>query len=265
MTNKTKPVYLIIAGILISLVAVIFVFLLVETRNTVEISVSESATETQSKPRTSYKNRVDYTEPTEETVYETTSQTSVDNVIRAKGLYRDKKDKVYDSDKNKYEVIDGNVFIVYQGNLHKIPVEELEVVQPTEKSKKKKQKATEPPKAQSENTSSQNNYYSGSSNSSGSVSQSNNVVKPTSKPKNESKPKNTVRMNYSSLSVKKGETFSLVLSGATSGVSWGADGYIVQILSQNGSHCAFTAQNRGSASVIATHNGNSYSCYVTIT
>lgn len=264
MTNKTKPVYLIIAGFLISFVVIIFVFLLIQTRNTVEISVSESATETQSKPRTSYKNRIDYTEPTEETVFETTSQTSVDNVIRAKGLYRDKKDKVYDSDKNKYEVIDGNVFIVYQGNLHKIPVEELEVVQPTEKPKKKKPKATEPPKAQSENNSSQNNYYSGSGNSSVSVNQSNNVVKPTSKPKPKPAPKNNVSMNYSSLTVPKGETFSLVLSGATGGVSWSADGYIVQILSNNGGHCVFTAKNCGSASVIANYKGNSYSCYVTI-
>lgn len=263
MTNKTKPVYLIIAGILISFVAVIFVFLLIETRNTVEINASESATETQSKPRTSYKNRVDYTEPTEETTVETTPQTSVDNVIRAKGLYRDKKDKVYDSDKNKYETTDGYVFVVYQGNLNKIPVEALEVVEPTEKPKKKKEKATETPKVQSENTSSQNNSYNYNiedSNSSVSITQSSNVTRPTSKPKKE----NTIKMNYSSLGVSKGDLFSIVLTGADSSVSWSADGTFIKIYQTNGNQCTFKAHKKGSASVIAQYKGNTYSCRITI-
>ncbi len=290
MMNKTKPVYLIIAGILISFVVIIFAFLLIQTRNTVEINASESATETQSVPRTSYKNRIDYTEPTEETILETTSQTAIDNVIRAKGLYRDKKNKVYDSDKNKYEVINGNVLVVYQGNLYKIPVETLDVIKPTEKSKKKKTKATEPTKVQSENTNSQNNSYhynSGSGNSSANINQQNNavkptskpkaesqlkkpatqkdnVVKPTSKPKAESQPDSNVRMNYSSLGVKKGQMFSLALIGADNSVVWSVDGHFVKVVNRSGNHCTFTASNCGSVSVIARHNSNTYSCQINI-
>lgn len=290
MTNKTKPIYLIIAGILISFAIIIFIFLLVQTRNTVELNASESAIETQSAPKTSYKNRVDYTEPTEETSCETTSQTSIDNVIRAKGLYRDKKDNVYDSDKNEYEVIDGNVFIVYQGNLYKIPVESLKIIKATEKPKKKKVKATEPPKVENENNSSQHNSYeygSGFSNSSVSVNQPNNVVKPTSKPKSdnksknkvnksdkvvkatekpkvESKPEITVRMSYSSLGVKNGQLFSLALAGADNSVSWSVDGHFVKIINRSGNHCTFKANNCGASSVIAQYNGNTYSCYITI-
>ena len=83
MGQRTKPVFLIIAGVLLTIVALIFAFLLIQANGAVNKNISDEATKIQVETTSSTIKRTD---PTEETVSETTTEISIDNVIRAKGL-----------------------------------------------------------------------------------------------------------------------------------------------------------------------------------
>ena len=96
MVRKTKPIYLLIAGLLLLLVAIIFVFLLFQACNTTSPVVEVSSSD-QTKPKyhNEYHSTVDSVSPTEEV---TTNNTATDNVIHAKCLCADKSGNVYDAD-----------------------------------------------------------------------------------------------------------------------------------------------------------------------
>ena len=251
MGQRTKPVFLIIAGVLLTIVALIFAFLLIQANGAVNKNISDEATKIQVETTSS---TIKSTDPTEETVSETTTETSIDNVIRAKGLHRDKKNKVYDKAGNKYTTNDNSVAIVYLGTLYKVPVDSLEVKETKKKSKTKETTApTSAPQRVDTPTPNGGNVH---------VSQKENVEKP--KVEDAEKEEVEVKMNYSLLVVKPESVFSLTLTGADGAVEWSYDESMFTLYQANGNQCTFIAKKRGIRNIFATHKGRDYLCVISV-
>ncbi len=265
MVRKTKPIYLLIAGLLLLLVAIIFVFLLFQACNTTSPIVEVSSSD-QAKPKyhNEYHSTVDSVSPTEKVAI---SDTATDNVIRAKGLCADKKGNVYDANGNKYKSTDGYIAIVYEGNIYKISAKYIREKNPTDKKEEAETKATTTPTEKEKNTTQQNYPANNSSTnrnpqvSSGvSVSQNGNVSKETTaQPATEN-----IKMSYSALTVNCDTVFSLTLVGAEGDVVWGFENTCVEVVRPYGNHCNFNACKKGTVRVVAVYKGNRYYCTVTI-
>ncbi len=278
MKRKTKPIYLLIAGILLLVVAIIFVFLLTQAYNTNTNNNTATVEEVpiQHPNVQHYESTKDNASPTEEV--DDNNTVAVDNVIRAKGLCVDKNGNVYDSKNNKYTVVDSHIAIVYEGNLYKISVKHIKEVNPKikkETTEEKKPKATEKVEEVKQNTSNRNEVNTNNSNtnstssdssrphSSGniSVNQSQNV---TVEPNDNSTEQNSVKMNCISLTVNNGDTFNLKLLNAGNSVIWGANTEFIEPIQAIGNQCSFQALKDGTAQVKARYLGEIYYCTITI-
>lgn len=268
MARKTKPVYLIIAGVLLFFVAVIFVFLLTQAYSANAINKSASIDQQEPKYHNQYKTSESIKlEPTEKTIVD---DRTIDNVIKVKGLCADKKGNVYDKNHNTYTVTDKHIAVVFEGEVYKIPVNHIQKVNPTiEDTKSSSKQSTSSTSAQDATEVQRDSYeYNNSTGTSSQtndtviVSQSQNVVRESNSQPDASK---NIKMNYKALSVKNGSLFSLVLTGADSSVTWQIEDEYIQIYQSSGNQCSFTTLKKGTTQVIAKYKNTSYSCTITIT
>lgn len=259
--RKTKTIYLIIGCTLLSLVLIIFSFLLVQAFDSKDIS--ETVTIDQTEPR--YTNEYKVTEPetiTPSTEEPTANISIIDKIIKVKGLYVDKSGNVYDSDKNKYSKSDGYIAIVSEGEVYKISVKYIEMVnlKTKEEEKTKATERSDKKEDEKQSISQSNNSQSNSGNVS--VSQSPNVSsKPSQKPQTQN---SNVRLSTTSLTVPQRTTFCLTLQNASSNVKWSADANALSFNGSVGNQASFTAIKKGSTSVVVNHSGKSYYCTITV-
>lgn len=277
MTKKTKPVYLLIAGILLLAVAIIFVFLLTQAYNTNVNNYTSTVDEISIRyPNAqNLESTKDNASPTEKA---SDDSLTTETVIRAKGLCIDKSGNVYDSKNNKYTVTDGHIAIVYEGNVYKVSIKEIKKVNP-----KIKKETSETTKKESENNSEdnqQNTIHRNENNTNNnsqtnatpitnsqqqvigsvSVNQSQNVT--TSQ--NKSPTENNVKMSYKSFTIEKGAIFNLELINAGNSVLWNTDREFLELVQPIGNRCSFKSIKVGTTKITAKYLGDIYHCTITI-
>lgn len=273
MTKKTKPIYLLIAGVLLLVVAIIFVLLLIQAYQT----TASNTTSTRDIAPITYPNTIKDYESTKDFVSSTESNTedtynNVANVIHAKGIYVDKSGNVFDSNKIKYSIKDGYIAVVYEGQVYKISTKTIKELNPqkddaTNERKEEEKKEEQHPSNRSENTSPNTQNSSSTSNNQPqtsdkiNVNQSTNITVPH--PQSNTS-QNNVKINYKSMTVKKNTVFNLILINAGSDVLWVTDNKVIEPVQAIGNQCSFRAVRTGTIQIKASYLKNDYFCLVTV-
>ena len=272
MTRKVKPQFVIlgVALCVFATVLIIVLYVMAVNESSTYSATPDSAETFQQNTET---NSSDDNETNESTV---PFPKSIEQIILDEGLKVDSIGNITDADGVLYKSVNGTIKILIDGNLYTISVAKIKEVnarsvatKPAESSNTQPEKQNPGENKSEENKNIQNKKRSNSDDQQHIFPEAQQPAQVFQKPTqtvggNPAPAESNVKINYKSLTVSEGDVFSLTLYGADYAY-WSVDNTsLIRVYEDNGSQCSFLGKKRGTTTVTATYNGNSYTCSVTI-